>query len=220
MKYQILYLDPPWRFQNWSMSELEKYGEKWARRNGRSPYNVVSHDTMCNWDILSLMESSSLMFMWATYPKLQEAFDLVNAWNSNYKKAEQLKYKTVAFTWVKITKNSNMIMKLLPNKAKQIIINGGFHFGLGYWTRQNPELCLLFGRGKISRIDNHVENLVISPLLQHSAKPPEVRDRIVRLCGDLTRLELFARPPLPSNWSGTGLEFDNMDIVDFIEANR
>ena len=30
-KYKIIYADPPWRFKNWSMNELAKRGEKWAR---------------------------------------------------------------------------------------------------------------------------------------------------------------------------------------------
>ena len=36
------------------------------------------------------------------------------------------KYKTVAFTWAKTNKKSD-----------------GFFTGLGYWTRGNPEMCLL-----------------------------------------------------------------------------
>ena len=45
-KYQIIYADPPWRFKNWSMAELAKRGEKWARKNGRSPYDVMDNDTI------------------------------------------------------------------------------------------------------------------------------------------------------------------------------
>ena len=44
MKYKIIYADPPWRFQNWSMEELAKKGEKWARRMGRSPYDVMNNE--------------------------------------------------------------------------------------------------------------------------------------------------------------------------------
>ncbi len=29
----------------------------------------------------------------------------------------------------------------------------------------------------------------------HSRKPSEIRDKIVRLCGDIPRIELFARRP-------------------------
>lgn len=200
--YNIIYLDPPWRFRNWSLTELEKRGERWARRNGRSPYNVCSKETMESWDIISLAEKDCLMFMWATYPKLEEAFELVASWNKNYRNSEQFKFKTVAFTWIKTNKKSP-----------------GFHFGLGYWTRQNPEICLLFGRGKIKRINNSVPNLVISPVANHSEKPDIIRDNIVSLVGDLPRIELFARK-YSDGWTSTGLDLDGKDIRDFINEHK
>ena len=202
MKWNILYLDPPWRFKNWSMKELEQRGEKWARANGRSPYEVCSPETMKSWDIISLCDTDCLMFMWTTYPKLNEAFELVTAWNEGLKKSEQLQYKTVAFTWVKTNRKSP-----------------GYHFGLGYWTRQNPEVCLLFGRGKLKRINNKIENLVISPLEHHSKKPDIVRDKIVQLVGDLPRIEIFARNEY-KGWDATGLELDKLDIAEFIRRNN
>ena len=33
MNFNIIYVDPPWRFANWSMNELATRGEKWARYN-------------------------------------------------------------------------------------------------------------------------------------------------------------------------------------------
>jgi N6-adenosine-specific RNA methylase IME4 len=39
------------------------------------------------------------------------------------------RFKTTSFTWCKTTPS------------------GGWHIGLGYWTRGNPEQCLLFTRG-------------------------------------------------------------------------
>ena len=35
--------------------------------------------------------------------------------------------------------------------------------------------------------------LIISKLQEHSRKPSDIRNRIVELCGDLPRIELFAR---------------------------
>lgn len=69
----------------------------------------------------------------------------------------------------------------------------GWKFGLGYWTRGNPELCLLATRGKPKRISAMVPNLIIAPVREHSRKPDEVREGIVALLGDLQRIELFAR---------------------------
>jgi N6-adenosine-specific RNA methylase IME4 len=76
-KYNIIYADPPWRFKNWSMTELAKRGEKWARRNGRSPYDVMNHDDICALDVTSIAARNSVLLMWATYPKLEESFEVI-----------------------------------------------------------------------------------------------------------------------------------------------
>jgi N6-adenosine-specific RNA methylase IME4 len=61
---------------------------------------------------------------------------------------------------------------------------------------------LLGVRGDLRRINASVHQLVetwpldgtlCAPPGEHSAKPPEVRERIVKLMGDLPRIELFAR---------------------------
>ena len=80
-----------------------------------------------------------VLFLWATYPKLQEALETIKAWG--------FQYKTVAFTWVKQNK-----------------VSDGFHFGLGYWTRGNPEICLLATKGKPKRENCCVANLTIAHL--------------------------------------------------------
>lgn len=55
--------------------------------------------------------------MWATFPMLREALDVIEAWGFSY--------KTVAFNWVKQNRNGT-----------------GIFMGLGNWTRSNSEICL------------------------------------------------------------------------------
>ena len=69
----------------------------------------------------------------------------------------------------------------------------GMFTGLGYWTRANPEMCLLATKGKPKRLSKAVKQLIISKRQEHSKKPDDIRNRIVELCGDLPRIELFAR---------------------------
>lgn len=85
------------------------------------------------------------------------------------------KYKTFGFTWIKTYKS------------------GKPFFGLGYYTRSNSEVCLIGIKGNIKRVDNTVSQVIISELEKHSKKPDEARNRIVKLMGDLPRIELFAR---------------------------
>ena len=129
-----------------------------------------------------------VLFMWATFPMLREALDVIEAWGFSY--------KTVAFNWVKQNRNGT-----------------GIFMGLGNWTRSNSEICLLATKGKPKRISGSVRSIVLSPLQQHSRKPAEIRDRIVELMGDLPRIELFAREAAPG-WDVWGNEAPTPEVKD------
>jgi N6-adenosine-specific RNA methylase IME4 len=51
--------------------------------------------------------------------------------------------------------------------------------------------------------------------MKHSKKPSEIRDRIVELCGDVPRIELFAREKV-DGWDCIGNEIDGRDIRDIL----
>ncbi len=100
-------------------------------------------------------------------PNLLEGLEVLKKWGFTY--------KTCGFTWVKTY-----------TSGKPVI-------GLGYWTRANAELCLIGTKGKIKRADNNVSQIILEPPREHSRKPDCARERIVKLMGDLPRIELFAR---------------------------
>jgi N6-adenosine-specific RNA methylase IME4 len=52
---------------------------------------------------------------------------------------------------------------------------------------------------------------------RHSKKPDCVRDRIVELCGDVPRIELFAREAA-HGWEALGNEIDGRDIRDALRG--
>ena len=84
--------------------------------------------------------------MWATYPKMQEALDLIEAWG--------FKYKSIAFQWIKQNRSGN-----------------GYFFGLGRWTRGNTEPCLIAIKGKPKRISAGPE--LLAHELAHVATPED-----------------------------------------------
>ena len=55
------------------------------------------------------------------------------------------------------------------------------------------------------RNDNGVHQFIVSPVEAHSRKPDEARSKIVRLMGDLPRIELFAREKA-EGWASWGNE--------------
>lgn len=69
--------------------------------------------------------------------------------------------------------------------------------GMGYWTRQEVEICHLFKRGKPPRLGKGVRQVIRAPRREHSRKPDEQYGRIERLVGG-PYLELFARQA----WAG------------------
>lgn len=171
-KYSILYADPPWRYQQKSVNgAAEKH------------YSTMQDEDIYLLPVKELAAENSVLFLWATFPKLPEALRTIKAWG--------FQYKTVAFVWIKQNR-----------KAKS------WFWGLGFWTRGNAEICLLAVRGHPHRVSAKVHQLIVSPVEAHSKKPDITRDKIVELMGDLPRLELFARQKTPG-WDVWGNEVES-----------
>ena len=173
-KYNVIYADPPWAFRVWS--------EKGKERSADKHYSCMTLDDLKQMPVNSITAGDGCaLFMWATFPMLREALELIEAWG--------FEYKTIAFCWVKQNKNSDGIFK-----------------GMGYYTQSNAEICLLATRGRVlERKSRSVSSVIISHIERHSKKPAETRDRIVELFGDLPRIELFARETTPG-WDCWGNE--------------
>lgn len=60
-------------------------------------------------------------------------------------------------------------------------------------------------------------DILHSRIREHSKKPDEVRDKIVEICGDLPRVELFAREKV-KGWDSIGFDIDGRDIRDVLEG--
>jgi len=69
----------------------------------------------------------------------------------------------------------------------------------------NSEICLIATKGNPKRISKSVHSVIISKIQEHSRKPDEVRKRILELCGDIPRIELFARQQI-EGWDCWGNE--------------
>ena len=88
-----------------------------------------------------------------------------------------------------------------------------YFMGLGFWTRSNSEVCLIGTKGHPKRVSKAVPQVCDARVMEHSRKPSEIRDRIVELCGDVPRIELFARETV-KGWDCLGDEIDGEDIRD------
>lgn len=165
-KYTAIYCDPPWAYRQCGTTAK-------SRGNAAKHYQTLDTDSICTLPISSICASEgAACFMWATFPNIGEAINVMDAWG--------FQYKTAAFVWIK--KNRK---------------NGKNFWGMGAYTRANAEVCLLgitkgFKAGE--KIKSHkVHQVIEAPFEGHSKKPDEARRRIVELLGDVPRIELFAR---------------------------
>ncbi|NZD50519.1 MT-A70 family methyltransferase [Rhizobium leguminosarum] len=81
--------------------------------------------------------------------------------------------------------------------------------GMGYWTRQEVEICHLFKRGSPRRLSKGVRQLIRAPRREHSRKPDGQYGRIESLVGG-PYLELFARQAW-AGWSAWGNQTNKFD---------
>ncbi len=160
-KYSIIYADPPWIFKTYSDKGKEK-------KSAENHYPCMKKEDIQALPVSELANDDCVLFLWVTWPCLEEGLELIKAWGFHY--------KTCAFNWVKRNKVSDT-----------------WFWGLGYWTRANSEVCLIATKGKPKRVSKSVHQVCDARIMEHSRKPAEIRDRIVRLCGDKPRIELFAR---------------------------
>jgi N6-adenosine-specific RNA methylase IME4 len=157
------------------------WSERGNKRSASQHYPTMSKEELQAFPINMLATKNSVLFLWVTPPCLEEGIELIKKWGFTY--------KTIGFTWIKKNKKTDSLF-----------------WGMGYYTRANTELCLLATRGDpLKRVSRSVHQVIESPVREHSRKPDETRDRIVRLFGDLPRIELFARQKT-DGWDAWGNE--------------
>ncbi len=64
-----------------------------------------------------------------------------------------------------------------PRHDPRSLSRGDFFIGRGYWTRANPEQCLLATIGRPARVSRDVKWLIVAPRREHSRKPDEAYEK-------------------------------------------
>jgi N6-adenosine-specific RNA methylase IME4 len=208
-KFKTILADPPWHYNTWDKKSSLPQRKKIGQGIAADHYPTMKTKAICELPVGDLADKDCCLFMWATWPNLEAAFEVGEAWG--------FRYVTCAFNWTKLTPNSlsyESIIKRLKNwpslfiePRKVISLFPQYHFGLGYWSRANTEPCLLFTKGHPKRVNNDVAQLIVAPVGRHSAKPLETYSRIERLV-EGPYLELFARNKR-ANWSSWGNEIES-----------
>jgi len=92
MKYQIIYADPPWQ-----------YDENWG--NGAVIHHYVSMllNDICALPVSKIADDNCHLYLWVTNPFIREGLEVVDAWGFQYKQL---------LTWVKTEANMAINMGL------------------------------------------------------------------------------------------------------------
>jgi site-specific DNA-methyltransferase (adenine-specific) len=147
-------------------------------------YKTMPKEQIENLNVELIADENCILFLWATFPNLPQAIKLIKVWG--------FEYKTVGFVWVKMKNDMSE-----PRGD-----------GMGFYTLSNAEIVLIGIKGKFKRNRKDVKQIVLSPKWVHSKKPDEIKKRITDLCGDLPRIELFARQKT-KGWDVWGNEVES-----------
>lgn len=193
--YRIVLADPAWAFKTFTSSGRTPT-QKTAFNNAEDHYPTMSLADMAALPVGDVVAKDSILVMWVVGSHLDQALQLGAAWGFDY--------VTDLFWWLK--------QKLVH--ADQIHLFSGDiaepAMSMGYHSRKQGEMCLLFRRGKgLPVLAHDVRQIIIEPRREHSRKPDCQYDRLARLYGspsdDLPCLELFCRSN-PAGWDAWGNE--------------
>lgn len=174
--FRVILADPPWAY---------------AQNNQRCRGGAANHySTMPDEDIAELPvgefgADDSLLVMWATWPKMDVAVDVVRSWGFRH---------VTAFPWI----------KTYPEGTPKL--------GIGMWFRGVSEFIVVARKGKFPvpkvpkgapiglATGEDIQFYSTTPV--HSKKPRGLHDWLEHIDGP--RLELFARREMPgwTCWGG------------------
>jgi N6-adenosine-specific RNA methylase IME4 len=177
-KYQIIYADPPWAFTGYV-----KENKSGLIRRFPLPYPTLTDKEIMALPIKNILMDDAILFLWCVDSRIGILSELMRLWG--------FKYKTVGFIWNKIAKTTN-----------------GVNATYSAYTRKSCEFLYIGTKGK-GLVKYHGQNQYFpKPKTRHSEKPQEFKEMIVKMCGDLPRIELFARQKT-EGWDSWGNEVEN-----------
>lgn len=218
-KYALGLVDCPWEYDNKQQNDPKR---------GGITYPTLTMKELYHLPIGNAFLPNSVLVCWITFPKLMDQYyetydplSIIRNWG--------FRPVTTLFVWIKLNRRAFIVSegnnpywdedKTDANEYPHIPMKS-FYSGLGRYSNSNAEIAVVARKGKmLPRLDNTVKQLIFAPIRGHSEKPQEQYNRLDRLFGDVSRVELFARkqnaPPV--GWDATGLDYDGTNIRDWIK---
>jgi N6-adenosine-specific RNA methylase IME4 len=171
---------------------FETFSDKGRDRAPDRHYATSCLDDICALPVAPLAARDAILHLWCMDWLLEGAFKVARAWG--------FEPINIGFIWNKTNADGSPFM------------------GLGHWTRNGAEICLLARRGNPIRQSAGVRQVIAAPIGRHSEKPEEFFARVARLTGG-AYLELFARKPR-EGWTCWGDEIPRDDFTRGLRASE
>jgi N6-adenosine-specific RNA methylase IME4 len=162
-RFAAIVAGPPWPFAT--------YSDKGKGRSPEAWYDTMPLDAIKALPVAQWATDDTALFVPDGH--FEHGLEVIRGWSFTF--------KPVAFFSVKIFP--------LPDQTLFGSLPLRFPIGIGFWTRANPEMCLLGTKDRPQRRADDVPKLLLAPRREHSRKPDERVERLVR--GPYP--ELFAR---------------------------
>lgn len=160
---------------------FDTYSAKGKDRSPDKHYDTMPIGQIAGLPVQQLADQNCILFLWAPGTWIANGVaQWIMQWGWGFTP------KTFGFVWTK-------------DKP-----SGAEHVGCGYWTRDNPEFCLIGTTGRPKRLSAAVRKWIHSPVREHSRKPDEIYGRIEELT-EGPYVELFARTTR-AGWAQWGNE--------------
>jgi N6-adenosine-specific RNA methylase IME4 len=173
----VVLADPPWSYHG----QQDKCGA------AAKFYPTMTDAALLALPVRSIMSKNSVLFMWATGPRLDFAMDCIKAWG--------LTYRGMSFVWVKT--KADGITPIGAQGVRPSIV------------KPTAELVLAaspIAKGRPRKLHNEaIRNVVMAPRGEHSRKPDMIHESIEAMYPDARKVELFARRPR-DGWTAWGNE--------------
>jgi N6-adenosine-specific RNA methylase IME4 len=75
-KYHIIYADPPWSYRTWTA--------KGGHKSASAHYDTMDLNDICKLPVANITDKDCALFLWATFPNLKEAFQVIDSWGFEY----------------------------------------------------------------------------------------------------------------------------------------
>jgi N6-adenosine-specific RNA methylase IME4 len=176
-KYNLIYADPPWRYDFSATSQELTPTNTASNEKGRkieNQYPTMPTEMICEIEVSEIAAPDCVLFLWATSPKLRDACQVMKAWGFEYK---------TCMVWVKD------------------------RIGMGYYARQQHELLLIGTCGNMSPPPpkDRPVSVIEAERTKHSKKPEAFYPILESMYPKAKRVELFCRKAR-KGWKAWGNE--------------